>query len=124
MEVPRLGVQSELQPLAYTTATATQDLSCVCKLYHSSQQCRDLRPLNEARDGTRILMATGRVLNLLSHKGNSRKGQILTVGCCLFVVVVVVVVVVVLTACRSSQARDGTHAIAVTQATELTMPGL
>ena len=27
MEVPRLGVQSELKPLANTTATATQDLS-------------------------------------------------------------------------------------------------
>ena len=39
-------VESELQPLAYTTATATRDLSCVCDLYHSSQQ----RPLNEARD--------------------------------------------------------------------------
>ena len=27
MEVPRLGVKSELLPLAYTTATATRDLS-------------------------------------------------------------------------------------------------
>ena len=27
MEVPRLGVESELQPPAYTTATATRDLS-------------------------------------------------------------------------------------------------
>ena len=27
MEVPRLGVELELQLLAYTTATATQDLS-------------------------------------------------------------------------------------------------
>ena len=30
MEVPRLGVQSEQQLLAYTTATATSDLSGVC----------------------------------------------------------------------------------------------
>ena len=29
MEVPRLGVESELQLLAYTTATATPDLSCL-----------------------------------------------------------------------------------------------
>ena len=29
MEVPRLGVKSELQLPAYTTATATPDLSCV-----------------------------------------------------------------------------------------------
>ena len=38
MEVPRLGVELELQLPAYTTATATQDLSHVCNLYHSSWQ--------------------------------------------------------------------------------------
>ena len=32
MEVPRLGVQLELQLPAYTAATATQDLSAVCDL--------------------------------------------------------------------------------------------
>ena len=32
-EVLRLGVESELQLLAYTTAIATKDLSCVCNLY-------------------------------------------------------------------------------------------
>ena len=37
--VPRLRVESELQLLAYTTATATQDPSHVCDLYWSSQQC-------------------------------------------------------------------------------------
>ena len=36
MEVPRLGVKSEQQPLA--TATATPDPSCVCDLDHSSRQ--------------------------------------------------------------------------------------
>ena len=40
MEVPRLGVQSELQLLAYPTAT--QDLSHVCYLRHSSWQCQVL----------------------------------------------------------------------------------
>ena len=30
MEIPRLGVESELQPLAYPTATVTSDLSHVC----------------------------------------------------------------------------------------------
>ena len=35
MEVPRLGVKSELQLLAYTTATATPDLSCTCNLHHN-----------------------------------------------------------------------------------------
>ena len=35
MEVPRLGVESELQLAAYATATATWDLSHVCE----SQSC-------------------------------------------------------------------------------------
>ena len=29
-EAPRLGVESEMQLLAYTTATAMQDPSCLC----------------------------------------------------------------------------------------------
>ena len=49
MEVPRLGVQSKLQLLAYTTATETLDWSHVCNLYHSSQQCQILNPLSQAR---------------------------------------------------------------------------
>ena len=56
MEVPRLRVASELQLLAYTTATAMWDPSRVCDLHHSSQQCQILNPLSAARDGTRILM--------------------------------------------------------------------
>ena len=39
VEVPRLGVKLELQLLAYTTATAMQDLSLVCDLHHSSPKC-------------------------------------------------------------------------------------
>ena len=50
MEVPRLGVKSELELLAYTTATAMQDPSCVCKLHHSSWKRRILNPLSKARD--------------------------------------------------------------------------
>ena len=45
MEVPRLRIKLELQLLAYPTAIATQDPSIVCDLYHSSQQCRILNPL-------------------------------------------------------------------------------
>ena len=56
MEVPRLGVQSELQLLAYTTTTATSDVSRVCDLHHSSWQCQILSPLSEARDRTSNLM--------------------------------------------------------------------
>ena len=37
MEVPRLGVKSELQLLTYAIATAMQNLSHVCDLHHSSQ---------------------------------------------------------------------------------------
>ena len=61
MEVPRLGVQLELQLTAYTTATATAtpDPSRICDLH-----CR--------------LQTLCQVLNLLSHKGNS-KGVVLIV---------------------------------------------
>ena len=45
MEVPRLGVESELQLPAYTTATAILDLSRVCDLHHSSWQHQILNPL-------------------------------------------------------------------------------
>ena len=50
MEVPRLGVKSELQLPAYTTATAKQDLSRICYPHCSSQQRQILNPLSEARD--------------------------------------------------------------------------
>ena len=36
MEVPRLGIESELHLLAYTTATATPAPSHLFDLYHSS----------------------------------------------------------------------------------------
>ena len=44
MEAPRLGVKSELQLLAYATAAAIQDLSYICDLHYSSQQCQILNP--------------------------------------------------------------------------------
>ena len=70
-QVPRLGVESELQMLADTTATAIPDLSCVFDLHHRPWQCQVLNPLMEARDQIRILRDTSRVCNLLSHHGNS-----------------------------------------------------
>ena len=48
--VPRLGVKSELKLPVYTTATATQDPSCIYSLHHSTWQCWILNPLSEARD--------------------------------------------------------------------------
>ena len=50
MGVPRLGVELELQLLAYATATAMPDLSRICDLHHSLQQRWILNPLSEARD--------------------------------------------------------------------------
>ena len=52
MEVPKLGVEWELWPPAYPTATATGDPSCVFYLHYSSQQCWIFNPLREARDRT------------------------------------------------------------------------
>ena len=61
MEVPRLGVKSEPEPLAYTTATAAQDLSCFCYLHHSSQRHWILNPLSEARDWTCVFMDASQI---------------------------------------------------------------
>ena len=61
MEVPRLGVQSELQLLAFALATATQDPSRVGDLCHSSWQCQILNPLSEASDRTLKLMVPSRI---------------------------------------------------------------
>ena len=61
MEVPRLQVKSELQLLAYATATATRDPSCVCNLHHSSWQHRIPDPLGKARDQTLILMDASQI---------------------------------------------------------------
>ena len=55
MEVPRLGVELELQLLAYTTATAAPDPSCVCDQHHSLRPHQILNPLSEAREQTRNL---------------------------------------------------------------------
>ena len=61
MEVPRLGLESELQLLANATATANQNLSHICDLYHSSWEHQILNPLSEARDQTRIPLDTSQV---------------------------------------------------------------
>ena len=50
VEVPRLGVELELQLLAYTTIIVTPDPSHVFDLHHSSQQRQLLNPLSKARD--------------------------------------------------------------------------
>ena len=61
MEVPRLGVKSELQPLACTTTTAMPEPSCIWDLHHSSWQCQIPNLLSEARNQTCILMDTSQI---------------------------------------------------------------
>ena len=52
IEVPRLGVQSELQLLAYARATGTRDPSHIHDVHHSSWRCQILNLLIESRDQT------------------------------------------------------------------------
>ena len=59
--ISSLGVESELQLLACTIATATQDPSHICGLHSNSCQYRIFNPLSEARHGTHILMDPSRV---------------------------------------------------------------
>ena len=58
MEVPGLGVESELQLPAHTTAMATLDPSHICDLRHSLWQHQILNTLNKVRDQTHILTET------------------------------------------------------------------
>ena len=85
MEVPRLGVKSELQLLVYATATATWDPSCVCDVHHSSRQCQILNPLSEARDRTRNLMVPSWICLHCATMGTLMRAEILfcDVHCCI-----------------------------------------
>ena len=58
MVVLRLGVESELQLLAYATATAIADLSLTLNAHNSLRQHQIINPLSEARDQTGILAET------------------------------------------------------------------
>ena len=60
LDVPGLGVESELQLPAYVTATAVRDRSLICGLHHSSRQHQTLNPRREAR-----------IHNPLSHSEDS-----------------------------------------------------
>ena len=79
MEVPRLGVELELQLLAFATDRAMPHLSHICNLYCSLWQCSILKLLSKARDRTLILMDSSQIFNLLSHNGNSRNGYLIVV---------------------------------------------
>ena len=71
MEVPRPGVELELQLPVYTTATAIMNLSRICDLHHSLQQHWILNLISEARNRICILMDISQVLNSLSQNGIS-----------------------------------------------------
>ena len=58
MEIPQLGVESELQLLAYTTATAMPDPSHICDLHWSLWQCEILNPLSKVSNQTHSLLDT------------------------------------------------------------------
>ena len=70
MEVPRLGIESELLLLAYATATAIPDPGCICNLHHRLRQCQILNPLSKAKDHTSSWTLC-RVLNSQSRNENS-----------------------------------------------------
>ena len=59
IEVPRLGVELELQLLASATAMAIPHPSRICNLHCSSQQLWILNPLSEARDSHERTYAVG-----------------------------------------------------------------
>ena len=69
VKVPTIGVKSELQLPAYTTATATPDLRLVCDLLHRSRRCQILNPLSEVRDRTCNLMVPSRICFLCATTG-------------------------------------------------------
>ena len=50
MEVPKLGVASEMQLPTTATATATRDPRCICDLYGSLWKHWILNPVRKARE--------------------------------------------------------------------------
>ena len=78
-EVPRLGVESELALLFYTTATAMADPSHIRSPHHSSRNAGFLNPLHKARAQTHVLMDSSQILHLLSHNGISLKYDLVMV---------------------------------------------
>ena len=61
LEVPRLGVKSELHLPAYTTVIAMPDPSRTFDLHHSSHQRGILNLRIEARDRTFVLMDASKI---------------------------------------------------------------
>ena len=69
MEVPRLGVESELQLPAYAAATAMRRLNTAVTYTTACSNARSLTHGTRARDQTSQTLCW--VLNLLSHNADS-----------------------------------------------------
>ena len=122
IEVPRPGVESELQLPAYATATAMQDLSYVCDLQHSSQQGRFL--IHWAVTG--VEPASSWTCRVHYHWATMGTPYIFSLEKLLFKSSAYIqfgyssFLLAAPTACRSSWGRDWNCAIAGTQATAVT----
>ena len=57
----RLGVGLEMQLLACTTSTATQDQSHICDIHHSSWWLQNFNPLSNGQDRIHILMDASQI---------------------------------------------------------------
>ena len=72
MELLGPVIKSELQLLAYVTATANWDLSCIFDPYHSARQHQILNSLIKARDQIRNLMVPSRICFCCTLMGTPR----------------------------------------------------
>ena len=75
MEIPRLEVKSRAAAAclrhSHSNSNPGSESCLACDLHHSSQQCRILNPLSEARDQIHILMDTSWFPNPPSHSRHS-----------------------------------------------------
>ena len=89
--VSRLEVKSELQLLAYTTATTTQDPRHICDCQSSLPRHQILNPLSKARDQTLILMDTSQFCFCCSTMGTSKTEFLISLQSCFFSVFMIIV---------------------------------
>ena len=73
IEVPSLGVKSELKLPAHTTAIAERDPNHICDLYHSSRQTLDPKPTERGQGQNSHPHGSQLSSFLLRHDGNSQK---------------------------------------------------
>ena len=66
MEVPRLGVKSELQPPAYARTTETWDLSHICNLHHTTAHGNARSVTHWARPGIEP-MSSWMLVGFINH---------------------------------------------------------